>query len=271
MENKITDNTRNIKKLIKTIETLRGKNGCPWDKKQTPGSISLYLLEEVYELLEAIDSGSSDEVCEELGDVLFHIFFIAALFDKTEDFNIEDVAAMITQKMIRRHPHVFGDTKVKNVEEVKQRWHEIKLKEKSKTENRSILESIPSKLPALMRSYRISERAAKTGFDWDDISGVMLKAKEEWNEFLLEVKKNKNGIQNQNSVEMEFGDLLFTLVNVARFANIHPETSLSMSVKKFEKRFRFMEKEAEKNALNLNSISHDEMNILWEKAKEYYN
>jgi len=268
LENKITDNKTNIKDLI---ETLRGENGCPWDKKQTSGSISLYLLEEVYELLEAIDSGTSDEVCEELGDVLFHIFFIAALFDETGDFNIEDVTAMIIQKMIRRHPHVFGDEKIENVQEVKQRWHEIKLKEKSKTKNRSILDSIPSKLPALMRSYRISERAAKTGFDWDDISGVMLKAKEEWNEFILEIKKNKNGTQNQNSIEMEFGDLLFTLVNVARFANIHPETSLSKSVKKFEKRFKFMEKEAEKSCSNLNSISHDEMNILWEKAKEYYN
>lgn len=257
---------RNIEKLINLIETLRGENGCPWDKKQTPRSMSIYLIEEVYELVDVIESGSPDEVCEELGDVLFHILFIARLFKEAGHFDIEDVACVNTEKMIRRHPHVFGKDKVVSAEEVRKRWHKIKMKEKNHVRKASVLDSVPAKLPALMRAYRISERAARTGFDWNDISGVMQKAEEEWYELKSELTE-----KNQDAAALEFGDVLFTLVNVARFAHIHPETALVDSVKKFEKRFRYMENVISESGRNIESASADEMNALWEEAKKKVN
>ena len=253
--------------LIKLIERLRGKNGCPWDKKQTPQTMSVYLLEEIYELVDAIESGNPDDVCEELGDVLFQIFFIARLFQEMGHFDIEDVVRLNTEKMIRRHPHVFGDERVESAHEVKKLWHDIKIKEKNHSQKKSILDSVPVKLPALMRAYRISDRAAGTGFDWDDISGVMKKVEEEWSEFKTELMRKNQAGKNHDSLAMEFGDILFTLVNVARFAYIHPETALTASVKKFEKRFKHMEKAVSEDGKSIESLSKDEMNILWEEAK----
>jgi tetrapyrrole methylase family protein/MazG family protein len=257
-----------INAIIDLIETLRGENGCPWDKKQTPQTILAYLLEETYELMDAVESGDPMEICGELGDVLFHIFFLVSLFREMGHFDIKDVVNFNVKKMIHRHPHVFGNDTVDSADEVKRRWYKIKMEEKDLSPETSILDSIPSNLPALMRAYRISERAARTGFDWEDISGVMEKVEEEWSEFKTVLKKQKQSQEDYARVVLEFGDVLFTLVNVARFANIHPETALRDSTKKFERRFRYMEKRISKGQKDIRSISQEEKDVLWEQAKD---
>jgi tetrapyrrole methylase family protein/MazG family protein len=260
---------KKLTSLMILVRTLRGKNGCPWDKKQTPDSISVYLIEEMYELVDAIVQKDDEHICEELGDVLFHILFIAAIFEEHKKFDLEHVLENITEKMLRRHPHVFGNARVKNAEDVKKQWQQIKLTEKNDSSHTSVLDSVPKNLPALMRAYRISERAAQTGFDWDDIKGVIAKVEEEWNEFKDEV--NAAGVEkNENHLKksLEFGDVLFTLVNVARFAGIHPEIALDESVNKFEKRFKFMETSIARDKKFINSVSRSEMDRLWEMAKK---
>ena len=255
---------RPLEDLIQLIETLRGKDGCPWDREQTPETLAVYLVEEVYELLDAIESGNPQDVCEELGDVLFQIFFMAGLYQEMKHFDIYDAACVNTEKMIRRHPHVFGDVEAGNTDEIRERWHKIKMREKNISSTASVLDSVPAKLPALMRAYRISERAARTGFDWDNISSVMEKVEEELSEFKAALPHKKD------EVSMEFGDILFTLVNVARFARIHPETSLTGSIKKFEKRFRYMEKALSEKRKKIENLTPDEMQLLWEEAKRFY-
>lgn len=256
-----------INAIIELIRQLRGKDGCPWDKQQTPKTLALYLVEEVYELVDAIESGRPDDVCEELGDVLFHILFITTLFQETGHFDIEDVADFNTTKMIRRHPHVFGNNKVSGTDEVRRQWHQIKMQEKNNAPETSILDSIPGGLPALMRAYRISERAAKTGFDWEDTAGVIQKVEEEWQELKSALKK-ATAEKERQQVSLEFGDVLFTLVNVARFAEIHPETALTGAIQKFEQRFRYMEKRVSEQERNLDSFSPAELETLWEEAKQ---
>ncbi|MBA3019156.1 MAG: nucleoside triphosphate pyrophosphohydrolase [Proteobacteria bacterium] len=256
-----------INALNKLIDALRGENGCPWDKKQTPRSMSVYLVEEMYELLEAIESGNTDDIREELGDVLFHILFIAKLFQERGSFNIEDAASATKEKMIRRHPHVFGNSKVSRSDELRKQWHCIKMNEKTRSVTNSIFDSVPSALPALRRAYRISERAARVGFDWDNISDVMQKVEEEWSELKTELNKSS---EDQASLALEFGDVIFTLVNVARFARIHPENALTDSIKKFENRFKYMEKVILKSNRKIESVSQGEKNELWEEAKKLF-
>jgi MazG family protein len=256
-----------IDAIICLIETLRGKNGCPWDRKQTPRTIVAYLLEEVYELIDAVESGNHAEVCEELGDVLFQILFLVSLYREMGRFDIQEVSDLNLAKMTRRHPHVFGDDRVDSADEVRVRWQKIKMKEKTLAPVSSILDSVPSNLPALMRAYRISDRAAQTGFDWDDISGVMQKVEEEWVELKTALSRQDGTPQRQNQLALEFGDVLFTLVNIARFAHIHPEFALRDSTKKFENRFKYMEKQIEKNRKDVGSVSQEKMDALWEAAK----
>jgi tetrapyrrole methylase family protein / MazG family protein len=262
--------SKKIKELINLIETLRGKKGCPWDQKQTPRSMSIYLIEEMYELVEAIIREDSNHVCEELGDVFFHILFITAIYKEKGIFDLEEVIGQVVEKMLRRHPHVFGNTRVENVEEVRKQWHHIKQTEKNDEPSTSVLSSVPKNLPALMRAYQVSERAARTGFDWDDINGVIAKTEEEWKEFKKEVYSDSEKETNLKKISLEFGDVLFTLMNVARFAGIHPETALAESTNKFEKRFKFMETEISKEGRHIDSATQIEMNRLWEKAKEKF-
>jgi len=252
----------NIDALVKLIETLRSENGCPWDKKQTPKSMSVYLIEEMYELIEAIEVKEPSDICEELGDVLFHIFFLADIFDKRGLFNIEDIFIKIVEKMVRRHPHVFGDGTIESADEVKEQWHKIKVTEAKNDQETSLLDSVPVALPALMRAYRISERAATSGFDWEDVSGVMKKLDEELTELKGEIAEDK-----QDRIEMEYGDVLFTLVNIARFLNVHPETALKGAIRKFENRFNNMEQTILKSGKTLESMSQDEMDLIWDKYK----
>ena len=267
MENKINKTGASFRSITKLIETLRAENGCPWDKKQTPRSIILYLIEEAYELMDAIHSGNHQDICEELGDVLFLVLFLATMFQDSGSFTTQDLIRLNVEKMTRRHPHVFGDATADTPEEVKHRWSQIKSEEKKGRSAASILDSVPDTLPALMRCYRISERAARTGFDWHDVSGVMQKAEEEWDEF----KKELAGEGDKNNTEarsMELGDVLFTLVNVGRLSKIHPEEALASATKKFETRFKAMEKLAQENSRPFESLSFEEMHVLWDKVKK---
>lgn len=257
-----------VNPLVHLIERLRGKNGCPWDKKQTPQSIAVYLIEEVYELVEAIHSGNPDDICEELGDVLFQVLFIGHLYKEDDHFDLDDVIDRIIRKMVRRHPHVFGDQTVNSADDVKKQWQQIKNNEKDQHGQSSILDTVPGKMPALMRAYRISERAAGAGFDWEDISGVAIKVEEEWDELKDELAAMSDTDKNRDRVSDEFGDLLFTLVNVARFARIHPELSLRDAVKKFEKRFKYMEAMISDQNGSLNRTSPEQFDRLWNTAKK---
>ena len=255
-----------IDRLVALIETLRGKEGCPWDQKQTPASMTRYLVEEVYELVAAILAGDPKAVCEEAGDVLFQLFFVIHLFGETGHFSIQDVIDGNLAKMVRRHPHVFGDARAKTAEKVSENWDRIKKGEKGRQEKDSILDSIPKGLPALLRAAMVSEMAAKTGFDWDDLSAVMDQAMDEWEEFSAELNVDRDGSQRDKAA-MEFGDVLFTMVNVARFAKIHPEMALIRSIQKFEKRFHYLEKKAHEDGNQLERLTFREMHVLWDEAK----
>ncbi|NVM21936.1 MAG: nucleoside triphosphate pyrophosphohydrolase [Desulfobacterales bacterium] len=252
-------------RLVTLVETLRSDHGCPWDREQTTEQIKLYLIEEAYEVLEAIESGAPEEVCSELGDLLFHIVFVARIFEEAEKFSMGDVVRTISEKMIRRHPHVFGDAQVSSSDEVRHRWHEIKKAEaKDKdTDKDSFLASVPQKLPALMRAYRIGERAAKVGFDWPDIEGVIKKLDEELAEFKAALKK----ANSEKSAE-EFGDLLFTMVNLGRLMRVHPEAALARTVLKFIERFEIIEKTLREQGRTLDSASLEEMDAIWEQCKQ---
>ena len=258
-----------IKKLEELIHTLRSENGCPWDKKQTPQSMGAYLIEEVYELMDAIESGVVKDIEEELGDVLFQLLFIACLYQEKKCFTLDNAAEKTISKMIRRHPHVFGEETNLTTEEVRKQWRQIKKSEKESMDGQSILDTIPRKLPALMRAYRVSERAAGWGFDWDDIDGVVEKVEEEWDEFKAEIQRQKDE-QNSMKKEMslELGDIFFTMVNVGRFLKVHPETALSDATKKFEKRFRQMEHKLADAGQSPESVARHVLDQMWEDVKK---
>jgi len=229
--------------------------------------MAIKLLEETYELVDAISKGKAEEVCEELGDVLFHIFFIAHLYLEEDRFGIETVADGITQKMVRRHPHVFGDRSVSTAEDVKQQWHVIKQAEKTDDPSVSVLDSVPRMQPALMRAYRISAKAAREGFDWEDLPGVMEKVEEELGELKDAFAGDVDAEGDRQAVQLEFGDLLFTLVNVARFLGINPEAALTDSTDKFESRFRYMERAIRDSHRKMIEVGPEEKDEIWERAK----
>ncbi len=257
-----------MKRLKGLIRSLRGDKGCPWDREQTPRTIVGYLLEETYELLDAVEADDSRSVCEELGDVLFHLMFIIDCFEEKSLFGLDRVIEGIMEKMIRRHPHVFGEKSLETSDAVKDQWQRIKAEEKEDSKD-SILGSVPRHLPALMRALRMSERAAGAKFDWDDISGVMEKVEEEWREFNAEMGESLPDPKNKDDrLAQEFGDLLFTLVNVARFARLDPESTLHAATKKFERRFRFIEEQIVESGRDIRSVPQAEKDALWDKAKE---
>ncbi len=267
-QGKIEPSYTSFSDLAVLVETLRGDNGCPWDQKQTPQSMITQLIEESYELLDAISAEDPTAVCEELGDVLFHIFFLARLYEEKKDFNIQEVATRIATKMVRRHPHVFGDSVVHTAEEVKAQWHRIKKEEQKDKTPQSTLDSVSASLPALMRAYRMSERAARAGFDWENLEGVFEKVEEEWREFKAAMLDEKSGESNKEAVELEFGDLLFTLTNVARFLQIHPESALTMANMKFKKRFCELERIIDETGREFTSVSQEEKDRIWDQVKQ---
>ncbi len=256
-----------IEALLNLIATLRGQNGCPWDRKQTPASMGVYLAEETFELIEAMQRDDDAAVCEELGDVLFQVFFIASLFQESGRLKIDTILAQNREKMIRRHPHVFGDRQAETPEAVRIQWDAIKRSEKGEDAQRSVLDSVPAGMPALLRAWRVSQRAVAMGFDWEDRRAVMRQAEDEWREFQEELRKLQDGRTDRSDAAMEFGDLLFTLVNVARFTRIHPETALTAAIDKFQTRFRHMEAACAAAGRSLDQLTRDEMEELWKKAK----
>ena len=247
-------------RLLDIMDDLREK--CPWDKKQTLQSLRHLTIEETYELADAILDNDLDEIKKELGDVLLHIVFYAKIGSEKEAFDIADVANSISDKLIQRHPHIYGDITVSSEQEVKQNWEKIKLKEGKK---KSVLEGVPNSLPALVKANRIQEKVAGIGFDWEEPHQVWDKVQEELSELNEEIKNN-----NPEKIEKEFGDVLFSMINYARFINVSPENALEKTNKKFINRFKFLEKEAAKTGRNLSEMSLMEMDKIWEKSKKFY-
>jgi tetrapyrrole methylase family protein/MazG family protein len=255
-------NEGKLERLIDIMKILRSKDGCPWDREQTHESLKKYLIEETYEYLEVVDLKDKDRMCEELGDVLLQIVFHAQIASENGDFNIEDVINGVCDKMIHRHPHVFGDVSAETSSEVLKNWEEIKKKEKGTVNQTSVLKGVPVNLPALMRSYKVQQKAAQVGFDWDDTSFVFAKIREEIDELEAEYKKS-----DKAGMEEELGDVLFSVVNLSRFLKVHPELSLSQSTDKFIKRFEYVEKKAVESGKKLSDMTLREMDILWEESK----
>ena len=249
--------------LAQVMDRLRGKDGCPWDKKQTFESLKTFLIEEVYEILEAIDECSPVGLKEELGDLLMHIFFLAQISKESGKFDIYDVAQSAVTKMIDRHPHVFGGARASTPEEVELNWSELKRREKGKSKATSLLDDIPLHLPALLRAYRLTQKASSVGFDWKHVGDLFEKIQEELREFSEVIRAG-----DQKRIEAEFGDLLFTLANVGRFIQINPEEALRKSISKFVTRFQYMERVLSKRKKRLKETSLREMDRIWEEAKE---
>jgi tetrapyrrole methylase family protein/MazG family protein len=248
-----------FKRLIEIMAKLRAPDGCPWDREQTPQSIAPYLLEETYEALEAIDSGNTRETCEELGDLLLQIVFQSQMADEAKGFDIGNVIDAISNKLIHRHPHVFGESNVSGSEEVLQNWEKLKKKEGKK----SLLGGVPKTLPALLKAFRIGQKSSRVGFDWKDAEGVLEKVEEEARE-LHEANKSCD----KKEIEHEYGDLLLILANLGRFLDIDPESALRKATNRFIKRFNWMEKEIHKCGIEMDKLSPKQWDDLWEKAKQ---
>ncbi|NLJ58685.1 MAG: nucleoside triphosphate pyrophosphohydrolase [Tissierellia bacterium] len=256
----ITENkVYNVNNLLRTVKILRGPEGCPWDKKQTHHSIRQHVIEEAYEVVDAIDNGNIDNLVEELGDLLFQVVFHAELGSEVGYFNFSDIVTNICKKMFFRHPHVFGDVEAKDTREALDSWEASKLKEKNLATYTENLKNVPKALSPLSRSYKIQKRAADVGFDWPNSEGALLKVKEELLEFIEEY--NRHNIEN---MEEEFGDLLFALVNFARFEKINPDIALNKTINKFIERFEYIEKNSRKD---LKEMTLKEMDKLWEESK----
>lgn len=241
-----------------TLDILRVK--CPWDAKQTNESLRPNTIEEVYELAQALLGDNTPEIRKELGDVLLHILFYAKIADEKGDFDIADVADSLNAKLIFRHPHVFGDVKASDAHQVEQNWEDIKLKERGG--NRTVLAGVPEALPALVKAFRVQEKAANVGFDWETPAEVWGKVKEEISEVSDAIAQG-----DQEHVEEEFGDLLFSVINAARLYKVNPENALERTNRKFIKRFNYIEQQATAAGRTLRELSLDEMEELWQQAK----
>ncbi len=245
-----------IEALIETVKILRGPNGCPWDKEQTMKSLKPCLLEEAYEVLEVMEEGGK-KLKEELGDLLLQICMQSEIQNEAGLFNIYDVAESINEKLIRRHPHVFGNEEVENSEEVMVNWEEIKKTEDSHKDRESAIDGIPITLPAMQKAYKIQKKAAKTGFDWENADGAMLKLEEEIEEVREAVREG-----DLSHIEEEIGDMIFAVINIARKLKVDPEEALNRTIKKFDKRFRYIEKN-----IDIKNADLQKMEKLWQEAK----
>jgi XTP/dITP diphosphohydrolase len=263
--NRDPDRIRKLKafdKLLTIMDELR--ENCPWDKIQTLESLRYLTIEEVYELSDSILENDLDEIKKELGDLMLHMVFYARIASEERAFDIGDVLETICEKLIRRHPHIYADVEVKDEQHVKENWEKIKLREKG---NQSVLGGVPNALPALVKAMRIQEKARGVGFDWEKKEQVWDKVREEMEEFHREFDLYEKGKIDKNTAASEFGDLLFSLVNYARFIDINPEDALERTNKKFIKRFQYLENETKKEGKRIADMSLDEMDAYWEKAK----
>ncbi len=253
MNNSIKYKLKAFERILGIMDDLREK--CPWDRKQTMESLRNLTIEETYELVDAITEGDLNDIKEEVGDLFLHMIFYSKIGEEKEAFNVGDVLNCLSDKLIERHPHIYGDVKVESEEEVKQNWEKIKLK----TRKKGLLSGVPKSLPAMIKSYRMQEKTAQVGFEWEDVNQVWDKVNEE----IAELHEAINE-QNKSKIEEEFGDVLFSLINYARFLDVDPENALQRVNTKFKSRFEFIENNASKN---LTDMSLDEMDELWNKAK----
>ena len=247
-----------IDRLLSIMDELREK--CPWDRKQTLESLRYLTIEEMYELSDAIIQHDLNEIKKELGDIMLHIVFYSKIGSELGAFDFADVVNTLCDKLELRHPHVFGDVKVENSEDVKNNWEKIKLTEGRK----SVLEGVPHSLPAMVKAYRIQEKVSGVGFDWNNVSEVLEKVKEEIEEFKTEQQQ-----KNTEAMEEEFGDVLFALINYARFLDINPEDALERTNRKFIKRFQYMENQINKQKKSISSLDLEQMDVFWEESKKH--
>lgn len=250
---------RTFEDLVQIMARLRGEKGCPWDREQTPDSLKPYLIEEAYEVIEAIEAGADEKVREELGDLLLQIVFHAQIASEEGRYTIWDVIWEVYEKLVRRHPHVFGDVLAETPEKVLKNWEAIKQREE---EGRSVLDGVPSSLPALLKAQRVQTKAGRVGFDWEEAEGALEKAREEFQELERTTKAG-----DREKTAREFGDLLFSLVNVARHLRIDAEAALRLSTSRFIERFRYIESSLAKKGLSPSQVDLATLDALWEEAK----
>lgn len=251
---------KHFRELVNIVKKLRAPDGCPWDRQQTLYSLKEYLIEEVFELVDAIDKKDIDNIKEELGDLLLHVILHSTIAEEENLFTLNDVIKSISEKLIRRHPHVFGDTKVESSDDVMVNWEKIKKEEKK---NRSILDEIPNGLPSIQKALKLQERARKVGFDWDSADDCLQKVNEEFKEFIDAVSSN-----NKDKISHELGDLFFALINFSRFIKINPDESLRKTNERFLKRFNYIEKKLHENHLTFDDVTLDELDKYWCEAKK---
>ena len=254
------DNSTSFLRLLKIMDELRAK--CPWDKKQTMESLSYLTIEETYELIDAIIERDMEGVKGELGDLMLHLVFYAKIASETNDFDIKDVINTVCDKLIERHPHIYGDVKVDSDEEVKANWEKIKLQKGKK----SVLSGVPKSLPAMVKATRIQEKARGVGFDWDNREQVFEKVKEEFSELHHEIGESDNA----SKIEKEFGDVLFSMINYARFIGVDPEMALERTNKKFIGRFNFLEDKVKERKLDFSKLTLEQMDKIWEESKNKF-
>lgn len=246
--------------VVELSKHLRSPEGCPWDREQTLKTLRSFIVEEAYEVIQAIEANDTEELKEELGDLLFQIVFASQISNEEGKFGVEDVVSQLYYKLVRRHPHVFGEEKAKNAEEAVRRWQGEKLKEK--TRKRNLLE-IPRSMPALLRAQRVGEKASQIGFDWENASDVMEKVREELGELQAAIRANE-----KNSIEKEWGDLIFSLVNLGRHLKLDSESTAHRAVDKFIERFSKVEEKAKEKCKDLSELTLREMDEIWEEVKK---
>ena len=256
-------NGEKFEKLMDVMKTLRSPGGCPWDIEQTHETITMGFVEELYEFIEAVEDKDIETMKEELGDLCLHIVFQVQIAKENGEFSMAEVLDSIIEKLIRRHPHVFSDVKVKNSNEVIANWDDIKKTEKEKQHRKSVVDGIPRHLPALSKARKVQIKAKKVGFDWDKIEDVILKIKEEFNELYEAIEE-----KNQKHISEELGDVLFSVVNLSRFIDVEPERALHNTVRKFMNRFRAIETALEGKGKTIQEASFEEMDSLWDEVKE---
>jgi tetrapyrrole methylase family protein/MazG family protein len=263
--------SKRFDRLVRIMSRLRGPGGCPWDREQDHDSLKPYLIEEAYEVLEALDEKDDRKLMEELGDLLFQVLFHAQMAKEKKRFNIGQVLHATANKMVRRHPHVFGRAKAKDAREVLARWEQLKSEERRNTHRTSVLDGVPKRLPSLLRSYQLQSRAARVGFDWPELKPVLEKVREELSELEEEIRSRPPGGRKtrraRSRLDHELGDLMFALVNLARTIEVHPEEALREANDRFTTRFHHVEKRAKTMGRTLQGMTLQEMDRLWEEAK----
>jgi len=252
-----------LERLLKIIKKLRSKDGCLWDREQKKEDMAKYILEETYELIDAISNDSSDAIKEEMGDLLFQVFFLASISEEAGEIKIPDIMKDAADKMIRRHPHVFGNTEVKDIDEIKSNWEDIKKNIEKRNEHAcGLFDNIPRSMPALMRAQRVTEKASKVGFDWGRTEEVLDKIEEELNEF-----RSSLAADDPTCIKEEIGDLFFSLVNLSRFVSVNAEESLAASLAKFINRFSYIQQRLSEQGKDPAGASLKEMDDLWNESK----